>query len=75
MLAAEVDCVKSHRGKGLMQGIILNRPAGDVVTKAMERGLLVITAGSNVLRLVPPLIITKQHVDEMIEKLKAALSD
>lgn len=74
-LAAEFDCVEAHRGKGLMQGIILNRPAGDVVTKAMEKGLLVITAGSNVMRLVPPLIITEQHVDEMIEKLKAALSD
>ncbi len=75
MLTAEVDCVEAHRGKGLMQGIILNRPANDVVMKAMDKGLLVITAGSNVLRLVPPLIITERHVDEMIEKLKAALSD
>ena len=75
MLTAEVDCVEAHRGKGLMQGISLNRPANDVVMKAMDKGLLVITAGSNVLRLVPPLIITERHVDEMIEKLKAALSD
>lgn len=75
MLTAEVDCVEAHRGKGLMQGIILNRQANDVVMKAMDKGLLVITAGSNVLRLVPPLIITERHVDEMIEKLKAALSD
>ncbi len=75
MLTAEVDCVEAHRGKGLMQGIILNRPANDVVMKAMDKVLLVITAGSNVLRLVPPLIITERHVDEMIEKLKAALSD
>lgn len=75
MLTAEVDCVEAHRGKGLMQGIILNRPANDVVMKAIDKGLLVITAGSNVLRLVPPLIITERHVDEMIEKLKAALSD
>ena len=75
MRTAEVDCVEAHRGKGLMQGIILNRPANDVVMKAMDKGLLVITAGSNVLRLVPPLIITERHVDEMIEKLKAALSD
>ncbi len=75
MLTAEVDCVEAHRGKGLMQGIILNRPANDVVMKAMDKGLLVITAGSNVLRLVPPLIITERHVDEMIEKLKVALSD
>lgn len=74
-LTAEVDCVEAHRGKGLMQGIILNRPANDVVMKAMDKGLLVITAGSNVLRLVPPLIITERHVDEMIEKLKVALSE
>ena len=73
MLTAEVDCVEAHRGKGLMQGIILNRPANDVVMKAMDKGLLVITAGSNVLRLVPPLIITERHVDEMIEILQKCL--
>lgn len=74
-LAAEVHCVEAHRGKGLMQGVVLNKPANDVVIKAMEKGLIVITAGSHVLRLVPPLIITEKHVDEMIEKLREALKE
>ena len=56
-----------------MQGLVLTVPVGEVVKKALEEGLIVITAGSDVLRYVPPLIIEKAHVDEMIEKLTAAL--
>ena len=41
-----------------------------MIHKALEEGLIFITAGSNVLRFVPPLIIEKEHVDEMIKKLK-----
>jgi len=44
------------------------------VTKALENGLLVISAGSDVLRLVPPLVITKENIDEMIEKLEKSLA-
>jgi acetylornithine/N-succinyldiaminopimelate aminotransferase len=58
-----------------MQGIVLTQPVGEVVLKAMEQGLIVISAGGNVLRMVPPLIITKAHVDEMIDKLKSALQE
>ncbi len=47
---------------------------GSVVTKALANGLLVISAGSDVLRLVPPLVITKEHIDEMIEKLEKSLA-
>ena len=47
---------------------------GSVVTKALENGLLVISAGSDVLRLVPPLVITKENIDEMIEKLEKSLA-
>ena len=46
---------------------------GDIVNKALDNGLIVITAGSNVVRMVPPLVITKAHVDEMIEKLQKSL--
>ena len=46
---------------------------GEVINRALENGLLVISAGSDVLRLVPPLVITTEHVDEMIEKLKKSL--
>lgn len=64
-LTEKYDFVKGHRGKGLMQGLILDIPVGEVVTKSIEKGLIVISAGSDVLRFVPPLIITKENVDEM----------
>lgn len=72
-LVENFDTVIERRGKGLMQGLVLNCPVGEVVEKAQKEGLIVISAGGNVLRLVPPLVIEKEHVDEMIEKLKRAL--
>lgn len=74
-LVAENEWVETRRGKGLMQGLVLKKPVGDVVKKAMDFGLIVISASGNVLRLVPPLVITNAHVDEMIEKLKKALAE
>ena len=54
-----------------MQGLVVSgRPVGEIINKALENGLVVISAGSNVLRMLPPLVIEKEHVDEMIEKLK-----
>ena len=73
-LVQKHDCLKERRGRGLMQGIVVEgRPVGEIVTKALENGLVVITAGTNVLRLVPPLVITPAHVDEMVEKLEKCL--
>lgn len=72
-ITEDFECVSGHRGKGLMQGLILNRPANDVVLKAIDNGLLVITAGAQILRMLPPLIITKENVDEMIKILRKAL--
>lgn len=70
-LTAEYDFIKERRGKGLIQGLeIVGRPAGEIVTRAMDNGLLIITAEGNVLRFVPPLVITKADVDQMIEILK-----
>ncbi len=69
------EFVEARRGKGLMQGLVLTKPVGDVIKKAMEHGLIVISAGGNVLRMVPPLIITENQVDEMIEKLNKALAE
>ena len=69
------EFVEARRGKGLMQGLVLKKPVGDVIKKAMEYGLIVISAGGNVLRIVPPLVITEAHVDEMIEKLEKALEN
>lgn len=74
-LVDKCDCIRERRGKGLMQGLVIQgRPVGEVVLKSMDEGLIVITAGSDVLRLVPPLVITRDHVDEMIEKLEKALT-
>lgn len=69
------DCLTAHRGMGLMQGVECKIPVGQVSAKALEHGLILITAGSNVLRFVPPLVIEKAHVDEMIEKLDQTLSE
>ena len=64
------DCVAARRGKGLMQGLVITgRPVGEIVKKALEEGLLVISAGSDVLRLVPPLVIRKSQIDEMADIL------
>ena len=73
-LVEKYDCFAARRGKGFMQGLVVTgRPVGEVVNKALANGLLVISAGKDVLRLVPPLVIEKEHVDEMIEKLEASL--
>lgn len=67
-------CVSARRGKGFMQGLVIRgMPVGNIVKKALENGLLVISAGSDVLRMVPPLVIRKEEIDEMIEKLEKSL--
>lgn len=74
-LVRKYDFIAERRGRGLMQGLeIQGRPVSDIVLKSLEEGLIVITAGTNVLRLVPPLIITQSHVDEMTYKLEKAFS-
>lgn len=72
-LVEKYDFLVTRRGKGLMQGVVCKLPVGKVAAAALENGLIVITAGADVLRFVPPLVIEKQHVDEMIEKLEKAL--
>lgn len=72
-LVEKYDFLVTRRGKGLMQGVVCKLPVGKVAAAALEQGLIVIIAGADVLRFVPPLVIEKQHVDEMIEKLEKAL--
>ena len=72
-LVKDYDFVIERRGKGLMQGLELSIPAKDIIGKAMENGLIIISAGSNILRFVPPLVITKDDVDTMITILKKCL--
>ncbi|GFI02582.1 acetylornithine aminotransferase [Lachnospiraceae bacterium] len=72
-LAREYDCIEKRRGVGLMQGLVFDRPVGDIITRALDRGLILINAGTNIIRFVPPLIITKEHVDEMTAILRTCL--
>ena len=73
-LVDKYEFITARRGKGLMQGLVLEgKKVGDVVNQAIANGLLVISAGTNVLRLVPPLVITEKDIDEMIEKLEKSL--
>ncbi len=74
-LVNKYDCLITRRGKGLMQGVVVGNgvKVGDVVMQCLACGLVVLSAGSDVLRIVPPLIIEKKHVDEMAEKLEKAL--
>lgn len=72
-LVSECDSLKGRRGLGLMQGLVFDTgkvKPGDVAKKALDNGLVLITAGTDVLRFLPPLIITEKDVDEMIVRLK-----
>ena len=72
-LAKKHDCILACKGKGLMQGIQLSISPAEVTKKALEKGLLLISAGSDVIRFVPPLIITEKEVDELIRILDEIL--
>ena len=72
-LAAKYDFLTARRGMGLMQGLVCKLPVGQVSARALEQGLIIITAGADVIRMVPPLVIEKKHVDEMTQKLEKAL--
>ena len=65
----------AHRGMGFMQGIVLTIPVGEVVKKSLEKGLVVLSAGSDVLRLLPPLIATKEDIDKGFEILDSVLAE
>lgn len=67
------DDIIAHRGVGLMQGLEFNHPVADIINKALEKGLVLINAGSNIIRFVPPLVITKDDVDKMADILNECL--
>ena len=58
--------IQTRRGVGLMQGLVFTEPVAPYINKALENGLILINAGANIIRFVPSLVITKEHVDEMI---------
>ncbi|MBP7347443.1 MAG: aspartate aminotransferase family protein [Butyrivibrio sp.] len=72
-LVMRYDFIVTRRGAGLMQGLVFNRPVGEYIQKALERGLILINAGSYIIRFVPPLIISRQDVDAMIQILENCL--
>ena len=74
-LVSKYDIIKAHRGLGLLQGLEFECPVGDIIKKCMDNGLVLINAGTNIIRFVPPLVITKEHVDMMLDILCASLDD
>ena len=72
-LVEEYDCIETSRGVGLMQGLVFKVPVGDIIKRALDKGLVLINAGTNIIRFVPPLIITEKHVDDMIAILKECI--
>jgi acetylornithine/N-succinyldiaminopimelate aminotransferase len=68
-LVSEKEIAVESRGVGLMRGLELSEPAAPYISKALEAGLILMSAGTHVIRFVPPLIIEKKHVDEMIAVL------
>lgn len=74
-LAEEFDCIETRRGVGLMQGLVFKVPVGAVINRALEKGLVLINAGTHILRFVPPLIITEEHVDAMTAILRECIKE
>ena len=74
-IADSYDCIIDHRGAGCMQGLEFSMPVADIINKALENGLVLINAGTNILRFLPPLVITESDVDKMIGILKTALDE
>ena len=74
-LVEKYDVVKAQRGIGLIQGIELTVNPKDVIAKCLDNGLILFSAGTNVIRFVPPLIITRDDVDQMMVRLKKVLDE
>ena len=69
------SCIKEHRGLGMMQGLEFDTSVSSIITKALEKGLILISAGTNVIRFLPPLVISKSDVDQMAEILEECLRE
>lgn len=74
-LKDKYPCILEHRGVGLMQGLVFDRPVGPIINRALEKGLLLINAGPNIIRFVPSLVITEENIDEMISILDTCIEE
>ena len=74
-LVEKYDFIRCQRGMGLMRGLVFTCPVGPVINKALEKGLILINAGTNIIRFVPPLVISKENVDCMISLLDECLQE
>lgn len=73
-LVKEFFCIKERRGVGLLQGLVFDRPVSDIIKRAMDKGLVLINAGTDIIRFVPPLVIEEKHVDDMIRILRECVA-
>ena len=74
-LVEKYECIETRRGLGLMQGLVFKDSVAPIIQKALDKGMIIINAGTNIIRFIPPLIITKEHVDEMVAILEACLAE
>ena len=74
-LVDNYDFIEAHRGVGLMQGLVFSIPVGDIISRALEKGLILINAGTNIISFVPHLVITRENVDDMIVILRDCLDE
>lgn len=74
-IVEKYDFAVTRRGSGLLQGVECRGPVGEIISKALAKRLVLINAGENIIRFIPPLIITKERIDEMIRILEECLSD
>lgn len=75
LLAEKYHIISERRGEGLMQGLEFKVPVAPYINRALDKGLIIINGGERVLRFLPPLIIERHHVDEMIATLSACLEE
>lgn len=74
-LADKYDVIETRRGIGMMQGLVFKVPVGPVINKTLKKGLILINAGTDIIRFVPPLVITKEDVDQMIGILTQSIDE
>lgn len=74
-LVDKYDCIIERRGVGFMQGLVFENAVGDIINKALEKGLLLINAGPNIIRFLPALTVTKENVDDMIAILDSCIME